>query len=87
MIKTKQKNGEMKKNKKKERKKRQGETDSYYCYHLITFLGIRKLLGLRVNFDKCKSRQLMSTCIKFVFSPTLIFSSQLCPNNCGVVFW
>ena len=55
MIKTKQKNGEMKKNKKKERKKRQGETDSFYCYHLITFLGIRKLLGLRANFDKCKS--------------------------------
>ena len=53
MIKTKQKNGE--KNKKKERKKRWGETDSYYCYHLITFLGIRKLLGLRANFDKCKS--------------------------------
>ena len=23
---------------------------------------------------------------KFVFSPTFIFCSQICPNNCGVVF-
>ena len=37
----------------------------------------------------------MSTCIrqtsashpKFAFSPTFIFSSPICPNNCGVVFF
>ena len=23
---------------------------------------------------------------KFVFSPTFIFCSPICPNNCGVVF-
>ena len=24
---------------------------------------------------------------KFVFSPTFIFCSPICPNNCGVVFF
>ena len=24
---------------------------------------------------------------KFAFSPTFIFCSPICPNNCGVVFW
>lgn len=53
MITTKQKNGE-KENKTKGRKCRKILIISYY-YHWITFLGMRELLSLRANFNKCKS--------------------------------
>ena len=40
---------------------------------------------LRANVVMHQTNSGMSP--KFVFSPTFIFCSPICPNNCGVVFW
>ena len=43
-----------------------------------------KTFKLRANVNVHQTNSGKS--LKFVFSPTLIFCSPICPDNCGVVF-
>ena len=52
-------------------------------WNRFTFLN-KHLILLRANFNMHQTNNGKSP--KFVFSPTFIFSSPICPYNCGVVF-